>query len=80
MPTVLSIGEYRFYFYSRETGEPPHIHVERDDRLAKYWLEPVELASSKRFRVHELTAVRRLVLEHRDEFLKAWHEYFDAEH
>ena len=80
MPTVLSVGEYRFYFYSREPGEPTHIHVERDDRLAKYWLEPVELASSKRFRVHELTAVRRLVLEHRDRFLKAWHEYFDAEH
>ena len=36
MPTVLTIGEYRFYFYSRENGEPPHIHVEAGDRLAKY--------------------------------------------
>ena len=80
MPTVLNLGEYRFYFYSRENGEPPHIHVERGDMLAKYWLEPLELASWKRFRAHELTAIRVLVSEHREQFLKAWHEHFDAEH
>jgi hypothetical protein len=50
------------------------------DKLAKYWLEPVEMASYKRFRAYELTMVRRLVEEHRSAFLDAWHEYFDAEH
>lgn len=80
MPTVLLLYRYRFYFYSRETGEPPHIHVEWGNKLAKYWLEPVRLASYKRFRAHELTAVRPLVEEHRSLFLKAWHEYFDTEH
>lgn len=35
MPTILTIGEYRFYFYSSENGEPPHIHVEAGDRLAE---------------------------------------------
>ena len=43
MPTVLQTEGYRFYFYSRENQEPPHIHVEFGDKLAKYWLEPVEL-------------------------------------
>jgi hypothetical protein len=38
VPTVLNLGEYRFYFYSRES------------------------------------------VEHREWFLKAWHEHFDAEH
>jgi hypothetical protein len=47
MPTVLWIGPYRFFFYSRENQEPPHIHVERDDNVAKYWLEPVALASNR---------------------------------
>jgi len=79
MPTVLTLKQYRFYFYSRETNEPPHIHVEWGDKLAKYWLEPVELASYKRFRDHELSTVRRLIEEHRDQFLGAWHEYFDTE-
>jgi hypothetical protein len=77
MPTVLRTAGYRFYFYSRENDEPPHIHVEWGDKLAKYWLEPVEMASSKRFKAHELSDVRALVLEYRDLFLKAWHEHLD---
>jgi hypothetical protein len=31
MPTVLRIGPYRFFFYSNEGHEPPHIHVESAD-------------------------------------------------
>ncbi len=72
MPTVLRIGPYRFFFYSNENSEPPHIHVE----VAKYWLEPVQLTSSHGFRSHELTQLRALVIEHRERFLEAWHEYF----
>jgi Domain of unknown function (DUF4160) len=76
MPTVLRIGPYRFFFYSNEKNEPPHIHVENDEKVAKYWLEPVELASSHGFRSHELTRVRELVVEHRETFLEAWNEHF----
>ena len=35
MPTVLLLLQYRFYFYSRENSEPPHIHVEWGDKLAQ---------------------------------------------
>jgi hypothetical protein len=35
MPTVLRVGPYRFFFYSGDGGEPPHIHVERDQYAAK---------------------------------------------
>ncbi len=78
MPTILRLDGYRFFFWSGEGNEPPHVHVENGDRLAKYWLEPVELASSKRFRSHELGPLREIVLANRDAFLKAWHEHFDA--
>jgi hypothetical protein len=44
--------------------------------VAKYWLEPVALASNHGFRSHELTQVRMLVIQHREEFLEAWHGYF----
>ncbi len=77
MPTVLREAGFRFFFYSREDGEPPHIHVEHGDKLAKYWLEPVELASSKRFRAHELGEVRNLVLQYRLIFLEAWHDHLE---
>jgi Domain of unknown function (DUF4160) len=76
MPTVLVIGPYRFFFYSNEKNEPPH--RENDEKVAKYWLEPVQLASSHAFRSHELTRIRALVVEHRDKFLEAWHEHFGS--
>jgi hypothetical protein len=76
MPTVLRLGPYRFFFYSLENGEPPHIHVERDDMVAKYWLQSVELASNHGFRAHELTRLRELVIEHQLMFREAWNGYF----
>ena len=78
MPTVLRIGSHRFFFYSNEGIEPPHIHVQDGNRLAKFWLDPVSLASSKRFRGHELTRIERLVTEHREQLLEAWDGFFSA--
>ena len=40
MPTVLLLLHYRFYFYSRENNEPPHIHVEWGDKLASIGWSP----------------------------------------
>jgi len=36
MPTILRVGPYRFFFYSADGEEPPHVHVERDDSVAKF--------------------------------------------
>jgi hypothetical protein len=49
VPTVARIGPYRFFFFSNEGSEPPHIHVQRDRALAKFWLRPVALASASAF-------------------------------
>ena len=77
MPTVLRFDGFRFYFYALDGVEPPHIHIEYGDKLAKYWLVPVELAEFHRFRSHEPTRARALVIAHRTVLLEAWHEYFD---
>jgi hypothetical protein len=76
MPTVLRISGFRFFFYSLEGSEPPHIHVEHGDSIAKFWLDPVSLAESRGFRIHELNRVRLLVIEHRVGFLEAWNAHF----
>jgi len=76
-PTVKRIGPYRFFFFSNEGGEPPHIHVQRDRKLAKFWLEPVRLARSTRFAAHELSDVQALVRDNEVSFLEVWHEYFN---
>jgi len=43
MPTILRKDGLRFFFFSREGTEPPHVHVEQAERYAKFWLEPVVL-------------------------------------
>jgi len=78
MPTVLRSGPYRFYFYSHEPNEPPHIHVDRDDLSAKFWLDPAQLARNFGFRANELRTIQSMVTEHREEFLEAWHEFFGS--
>jgi len=55
MPTVLR-SPYRFYFVSHDLHEPPHVHVDRDDDSAKFWLAPVALASNLGFTTVEPTA------------------------
>jgi len=76
MPALLRIRGYRFFFFSMEGREPAHIHVAHGGRYAKFWLEPVALADVRGFRGHELTELRKMVLQNRQFFLRRWHEYF----
>jgi len=76
MPTVLRISGFRFFFYSLEGAEPPHIHVEHGEEVAKFWLEPINLASVDGFRSHELSRLRSMIVEHRSKFLEAWNAHF----
>jgi hypothetical protein len=46
VPTLAEIGPFRLFFYSNEGTEPPHIYVQRERKIAKFWLESVALASS----------------------------------
>jgi len=61
MPTVLVIGPYRFYFYSHEPNEPPHVHVDRDGLSAKFWLKQVSLAQNLGFQKKEISELQKLV-------------------
>ena len=76
MPTVLRVAGYRFFFFSNERQEPAHIHVERAEAYAKFWLSPVTLAASHGFRSGELAELRRLTEEHRALFQERWDEFF----
>lgn len=76
MPTVLHSGPYRFFFYSAEGHEPPHIHVSRERAKAKFWLEPAAFASAAGFNARELRDIQGLIVAHQTLFLAAWHDYF----
>lgn len=77
MPTVLRVGPYRFFFYASDRSEPAHIHIERDDNVAKFWLEPVRLQSGGGFSRVEINRIAEIVRSRRLQLLEAWNEYFD---
>ncbi len=76
MPTVLRVGPYRFYFFSADKDEPPHVHVDVQGRIAKYWLDPVRRARAGKLTAKELSETERIVRDHQRQLLEAWHDYF----
>lgn len=76
MPTVLRVGPYRFFFVALDYNEPPHIHVQREKMVAKFWLDPIRLQNTGGFSRSELGRIVKLVQEHQQYFLEQWHEFF----
>jgi len=76
MPTILRKGPYRFFFVALDYNEPPHVHVQREKRVAKFWLDPVVMQKAGGFGSRELNQIAKLVQENRDHFLERWYEYF----
>ena len=76
MPTVQNIGPYRFFFVSLDREEPPHIHVRRENMVAKFWLDPVALERAGGFSRTEIGRIAKHVLEHRETLLGRWNEFF----
>jgi hypothetical protein len=75
-PTVMRSGPYRFYFFSHEPNEPPHVHIDRERFSVKFWLEPVALARNLGFAARELRDIEALVTDHQAELMEAWHDFF----
>lgn len=78
MPTILRSGPYRFFFFSTDGVEPPHVHVERDDNVAKFWLLPVRLEKSRGFSRVEIRRVEAIVNKNLETFLRSWDEFFSG--
>jgi len=76
MPTIFIDG-YKFRFYSSDMQEPPHVHVIRDEKVAKIWLSPVSLEHNRGYNQPELNRILRLTLENQEKLLEAWNGYFN---
>ena len=78
MPTLLRWKGYRFFFYSADGWEPPHVHVVKDGREAKIWLRDMTVAVNLGFPARDLNEIIGATRENRDAFLEAWNDYFGA--
>ncbi len=76
MPTVLRIGSYRFHLYANDRREPPHVHMERGDATAKFWLNPVRFQRGRGFGRRETNRLQDMVEAHHERLLRSWNEYF----
>ena len=77
MPIVLRVGPYRFFFYAGDRGKPRHIHIERDGRVANFWLEPLRLARSGGINQRDINRIRRIAEENLAFLIEEWNDYFD---
>lgn len=77
-PTVLRVGGFRFYFFSREERRA-HVHVQHAEGEAKFWIEPnVELAANFSLKPKQLAEAQNVIEEHLDEIRNAWVKHFPA--
>ena len=76
MPTVFRLGPYRFFFYAGDRDEPAHVHVERDEAQAKFWLAPIRLARSRGFGRKELNRIRKIIEQNQARLIESWNEFF----
>lgn len=76
MPTVHREDGYRYFFWSNENDEPPHVHVEHGEFAAKFWLKDAELAANYGFASQRLTRIQSMVEQHQATMLRKWHDHF----
>jgi hypothetical protein len=72
MPVILRVRGYRCWFYEADLDEPAHVHVGKNGKEAKYWLNPLQLARPGRFAGHELREIERILNEYHEQLLLAW--------
>jgi len=77
MPTLLTVGPYRFFCYAGDRHEPPHVHIERDSDEAKFWLDPIRMQFNKGFSRTELNRVQKLIEKHQEQLLAGWYDFFN---
>jgi len=79
MPTILFILGWRFFFYSNEGNEPVHIHVQKAEMEAKFWLKSdifeIEEAYSHNMSPKDKREIRKLIFEHFDYIVEQWNAF-----
>ncbi len=76
MPAVLRYLSIPFFLLCGDRDEPLHIHIEREDKVAKFWLDPIRLQNSGGFNRAELNRIQKIIQDHHQELMEAWNDYF----
>ena len=72
MPVVFRHQGYRGWFYEADLNEPPHVHVGKDGKEAKFWMSPISLSRAGHFRANELREIEGILSQFQYDMLEAW--------
>jgi hypothetical protein len=68
---------FSMYFWSEEGSEPPHVHVNKGDGHAKWWLMPTPREEySYGFKKQERKRIRELITANHGTIIQAWNTHF----
>jgi hypothetical protein len=76
VPTVLVESGFRIFFYSDEGFEPPHVHIEYQGAVSKFWVNPVQFAGTMGMRASQIKKASNLIEKHEKLILEKWNEFF----
>ena len=77
MPTIYRFDGFRFFFYSNEGNEPPHLHVAKDDGELKIWLNSLVIDYSYKFKASEVKIIIKIVRNNQKRFLNDWIKFYE---
>jgi hypothetical protein len=79
VPTILTLLGWRFFFYANEKNEPIHIHCQKAEAEAKYWLDvgSFELIEAHGYNMSaaDKRTARRIIFEHFDYIVAEWNKW-----
>jgi len=78
MPTVLTKDGFRFFFYSREGNEPPHIHIIGKGGEMKIWLSNLGIAKVYNLSPKEQRIVLEITATNVELFKKEWGNFYGS--
>jgi hypothetical protein len=76
-PTIHDEDGFRFWFWSGDRTEPPHVHVGKAGARAKWWLDPIQEHENRGFNPSQQRRIRDILLEQQDRMLERWRETFE---
>ncbi len=76
MPTILRQDGFRFYFFSNENQEPPHVHIDKNNCTMKIWLHDNTIACTIGYNTKEINKLIKITSKNNLLLERAWHEHF----
>jgi hypothetical protein len=73
-PTIHDEDGFRFWFWSGDRTEPPHVHVTKGGAEAKWWLNPIREHKTRGFNPSQRQRIRDILLSQQDRMLERWYE------